>query len=193
MRHLPRLLLAISLLCALACELPEASGTRDVDPEAITAERPAGWKSLEDPDAGSRLYYQFVDAAGRVRFVERIDDVPAQWRANVGFVKLPVPPPLSPGDAARARSQLAAAPRASSAAAADIVLYSAEWCGACRKAKRYLAKNDVPYEERDVDDPRVADELVRKTGTRSIPVLDVGGRVYSGFSPDAYDELTRGA
>ena len=40
--------------------------------------------------------------------------------------------------------------------------------------------------------PSVANELMRKTGQRSIPVLDVDGRVYSGFSPGAYEDLLRG-
>jgi glutaredoxin-like YruB-family protein len=75
------------------------------------------------------------------------------------------------------------------AAGPQVVLYSAEWCGACRKAKRYLSRKGIDYEERDVDDPAVAAELLRKTGSRSIPVIDVGGRVLTGFSAGSYDAL----
>lgn len=146
--------------------------------------------------SASRLYYQFVDERGRVRFVERLDDVPGASRVGVGFVKLDVPPPLTPGDAARAReTQIARAgatrrvSTGASASAPAVILYSADWCGACRKAKRHLARRGVDHEERDVDDPQVAAELLRKTGRRSIPVIDVGGRVVTGFSPGAYDAL----
>jgi glutaredoxin len=161
-----------------------------------TALRPDGWESLEDEGAATRLYYQFVDERGAVRFVERLDDVPERWRANVGFVKLDVPPPLSPGDAARARAARvsrgdgnAAARVASAGAGGGVVLYSAEWCGACKKAKRHLDRRGVDYQERDVDVPHHAEGLLRLTGRRAVPVLDVGGQVLTGFSARDYDAL----
>jgi len=182
------------LLLSAACDEGDlATLTGDAE-TSVTAEKPEGWESLDDAASASRLYYQFVDASGRVRFVERMDDVPEQWRAAVGFVKMAVPPPLSPGDAARAReasvaSQTRYAATETTATATEIVLYSAEWCGACKKAKRYLSRNGVDYEERNVDTKRWAKELVQKTGRRSIPVIDVEGRVFTGFDPGAYDDL----
>ena len=80
-----------------------------------------------------------------------------------------------------------------SAGGSAVVLYSADWCGACRKAKRYLGKNGIDFEERDIDDPRWTEELLRKTGRRAIPVIDVGGRILTGFSVSGYDALLRSA
>lgn len=155
------------------------------------AERPEGWESIEDEAAAMRLYYQFVDARRQVRFVERLEDVPQALRGSVGFVKMATPPPLTPGDAARARrDELAANPVTVTSVSSGVVLYSAEWCGACRKAKRHLARRGVTYEERDIDQPANAEALVNKTGSRAIPVLDVGGRMITGFSASTYDELT---
>ena len=62
------------------------------DDEAAKAK--AGGLSL-GPDA-KRLYYQFIDGKGRVRFVERLSDVPEKWRQRVGFVEMDSAPPLSP-------------------------------------------------------------------------------------------------
>jgi len=47
----------------------------------------------------------------------------------------------------------------------------------------------VKYEVRDIDEPRFAQELVQKTGQRGIPVIEVDGRVVTGFSAARYDEL----
>jgi glutaredoxin len=200
-RFLP---IALALALALsppACEVPGAAPSEAGEETAATAARPEGWESLDDESAASRLYYQFVDEQRRVRFVERIEDVPEKWRANVGFVKMAVAPPLSPGDAARARAKqvasrpaptrtVATAPSAARAPRApSIVLYSAEWCGACKKAKRHLARRGVDYDERNVDYPEYAEELRRKTGRKSIPVLDVDGRVITGFNASSYDQL----
>ena len=156
-----------------------------------SSERPEGWESLEG--SAMRLYYQFVDESRQVRFVERFEDVPETQRATVGFVKLDVPPPLSPRAAAAVRraqyTGSAKAGEGAKGATQKIVLYSADWCGFCRKAKRYLARRGVDHEVRDVDDPRYAEELKRKTGSRSIPVIDVDGRVLTGFSASSYDKL----
>jgi glutaredoxin 3 len=187
-------LLVVPLLLAGCDRVSELwSEARSAAMEA-RAERPEGWQSIEDESSATRLYYQFVSEKGQVRFVERLEDVPEPLRASVGFVKLDVPPPLSPGDAARARRaqrQQGGSARVASAsgASAGVVLYSAEWCGACKKAKRYLARKGVDYEERDVDDPQHAEELLRRTGQRGIPVIDVGGRILTGFSSRSYDAL----
>jgi len=185
-----------ALLClawsALACDAALDSLPVSIPGSEVAAERPEGWQSLEDESSALRLYYQFVDAKRRVRFVERLEDVPEPLRATVGFVKLDGPPPLSPGDAARARRVRQGGGSAAGTASngsSQIVLYSAEWCGACKKAKRHLARRGVEYEERDVDLPRWADELYRVTGARAVPVIDVSGRMLTGFSPSGYDAL----
>jgi glutaredoxin len=184
-RYLP---LACASLLLFACG-DVVSTARDGAP--AEAARPPGWQSLDDENEAQRLYYQFVDEAGRVRFVESLDDVPAALRANVGFVKMAVAPPLSPGDAQRARvAQVAKAGGPGAPGSGPrIVLYAADWCGACRKAKRYLDQRGVKYEVRDIDEPRFAQELVEKTGQRGIPVIEVDGRVVTGFSAARYDEL----
>lgn len=157
-----------------------------------TASSHGGITSLDDESHARRLYYQFVDDRGRVHFVQRLDAVPAAWRSTMGYVEMDVPPPLSPLDAQAARSRQAAS-RASragrTAKASGVVLYSATWCGACRKAKKYLERKHVRYELRDVDDPANLELLLETTGRKGIPVLDVGGRIVTGFSPQSYDEL----
>ena len=196
-------------LCAslVACEVagpevstvPPAEATseaseaeRAAEPEPAK-ERPEGWASLEGEGSASRLYYQFVDARGSVRFVERIEDVPEAWRANVGFVKMDVAPPLSPVAASALRRERTQGARrdiaANYPAPSEIRLYSADWCGACQRAKKYLSRNRVPFKELNIDIPAVGNALVQKTGSRTIPVLDVDGRVITGYSPSQYDRL----
>ena len=179
----PFLLAALLLLVACSDASP-----REGDSAPASA-RPGGWTSFEGGQS-QRLYYQFVDERRQVRFVESLDDVPEALRAGVGFVKMSTPPPLTPGDARRARAaQVERSEEANRAVVSNIVLYAADWCGACQKAKRYLARRGTAYEERNVDLPQFAEELVKKTGERGIPVLEAGGRILSGFSEPLYDEL----
>ncbi len=146
------------------------------------------------PDAATRIYYQFIDRAGMVRFVERLDEVPSEWRERVGFVELAAPPPLTPGQAKRTREQRAvrnipALASTRSTAAPDVILYYAQWCPWCRKAKAYLEQRRVPYELRDIDNPAALAELIDTTGQRGIPVIDVNGKVMIGFSEDRLARL----
>ena len=74
------------------------------------------------------------------------------------------------------------------AARPPVVIYGAEWCGACHQAERYLRGKGIPYIEKDVEkDPGAAREMqekLAKNGLRagSIPVIDVRGKVMVGFN-----------
>ena len=177
-----------------------SSGSQDGDwSDDEEAKRKAGGISL-GPGQAKRLYYQFIDPRGRVAFVERLTDVPAAWRDKVGFVEMDSPPPLSPAMAERTRDKRYAASNSGGLRNAGgqrvaarmpdrVVLYSADWCGWCQKAKQHLDRQGINYELRDIDIPANLDDLVAKTGQKGIPVLDVGGRIVTGFAPDEYDQL----
>jgi glutaredoxin len=176
-----------------------AAGTVGNFSDDEAAKKAANGISL-GPDHAKRVYYQFIDVKGRVAFVERLTDVPPQWRDKVGFVEMDSAPPLSPAMAERTRDRRYAASSGARGAGVQrvaarmpdkIILYSADWCGWCRKAKRHLDGLGINYEIRDIDIPQNMNDLVAKTGQRGIPVLDVGGRVVTGFSPGKYDELIR--
>jgi glutaredoxin len=188
--------LAAFALSSVACGDPLA---RLDQVKQAFADEVAGRSESEGVSLGAghakRMYYQFIDGRGQVRFVERVSDVPEAWRGRVGFVEMDSPPPLSPEMAENTRKLRFAAvadkyrKAAPAKPAVRVVLYSAEWCGWCKKAKRHLDRKGVEYELRDIDSPQNLEELVAKTGQRGIPVLDVGGRVVTGFSPEQYDSL----
>jgi mycoredoxin len=52
-------------------------------------------------------------------------------------------------------------------------MYGAEWCGDCRRSKRFLDSNSVSYEYIDVEADASASEKVIEIngGQRSIPVI----------------------
>lgn len=153
------------------------------------------------PGESQRIYYQFVDDRGRVQFVERLGDVPEAWRDRVGYVEMSQPPPLTPLEARRSWKLSAgrtaeillasAAPSSRSRQDVDVVLYSAEWCGYCTKARAHLDRSGVDYELRDVDINSVAQELREKTGRGGVPVLDFSGEILRGYSSDQYDRAIR--
>jgi glutaredoxin 3 len=76
----------------------------------------------------------------------------------------------------------------------EVTLFSASWCGACRKAKNFLDQEGVTYEERDIDlDPAAKNEVRRVLGSVRIPLLDINGQYVSGYDPKAIRRLLRGS
>ena len=54
-----------------------------------------------------------------------------------------------------------------------IVMYGAEWCGDCRRSKRFLDSNNVAFEYINVDEDAAAADKVLEIngGMKSIPVI----------------------
>ncbi len=71
----------------------------------------------------------------------------------------------------------------------ETVLFSAAWCGYCKKAKSYLANKQIAYREFDIDTKEGALAYARAGGSHGVPLLFSNGRSVSGFSPPAYDAL----
>ena len=58
----------------------------------------------------------------------------------------------------------------------EITVYTAFWCPDCRLAKRFLQEHKLPFKEIDIETtPGAADEVVARTGKRSIPQFVIDG------------------
>ena len=55
----------------------------------------------------------------------------------------------------------------------NITMYGAEWCGDCRRSKKFLDSNNVAYNYIDVEaDVSASDKVIEiNGGQRSIPVI----------------------
>ncbi len=88
--------LAVLLACAALVKWEDPEG----DLPAVSAIRkepevPTEWNDPFDIIGPSepRIYYQYLDQSGAVRFAETLDEVPEAWRDRAGLVELDVPPP----------------------------------------------------------------------------------------------------
>ena len=54
-----------------------------------------------------------------------------------------------------------------------ITIYATEWCGDCRRARKYFDGHGVAYRWIDIDDDEQAEQLVIRTnkGMRSVPTI----------------------
>lgn len=67
----------------------------------------------------------------------------------------------------------------------NVILYSAPWCGYCRRTKRFLDEQQVPYTEINVDEDESAAQRVQEwnQGNRIVPTLDIDGTIMTNPSP----------
>lgn len=133
--------------------------------------------------ASAGTVYKSVDANGKITYS---DQMPVQGKvvgtfAYTNMPYTPVPPRSS------LPSQSASPVTAPQNAGGKPVLYMAQWCGYCTKAKAYLAEKRIAYTELDVDTPAGARAFAAVGGGKGIPVLARAGQVVRGFSRGGYD------
>jgi glutaredoxin len=80
-----------------------------------------------------------------------------------------------------------------------VIVYGASWCNACHQAVAYLKRRKVPVVEKDIEQDPAAEREMRAKLTRagvhgrSIPVIDVKGKILVGFEPHALEAAVVGA
>jgi glutaredoxin len=134
-----------------------------------------------------------VDGAYPVRTMTRVDfeALAVARREKAGPTLASAAPAQAPPAGGPPGAETANAKHA--ARSAVVVIYGAEWCGACHEAARYLRNKGIPYVDKDIEkDPDAAREMQQKLAKNglhegSIPVIDVRGKVMIGFNPVEID------
>ncbi len=144
---------------------------------------------LATPARGETLY-KTIGADGRVEYTDR---PPAQGKAvkTLNFADLPATP--LPESVLRYREELQKSLKDRLANAGkrsgEPQLFTAVWCGYCRKAKSYLAQRGVAFREHDIDTPDGQLAFAQAGNASGIPLLLLGEQRVQGFSAAAYDAL----
>ncbi len=70
-----------------------------------------------------------------------------------------------------------------------VVMYSAAWCGVCKRARKYFKQHRVPFREYDIDTSKSGRKAYEKYGVSSVPVIAVGRQHMRGFSPESFERF----
>ncbi|MBS3128393.1 glutathione S-transferase N-terminal domain-containing protein [Candidatus Woesearchaeota archaeon] len=67
-----------------------------------------------------------------------------------------------------------------------VIVYSTPSCPYCHMAKDYLKEHKIPFQDINVaEDAKAGQEMVKKSGQRGVPVIDIDGEIIIGFDQDA--------
>lgn len=201
------LMCTLALGCSRSTDAPAESTAEPTAPTLtrVTAETPelmlryrsddgfATASSIDEIPAEARGAVQVVDlslspeARGATDFAQVFDLRTA--RADGSFAGRLVP---------RAELERALAEAQATPAQAPVTMYSAAWCGVCRKARTFLGEQGIAFVEKDIDkDKDAARELAAKAraagvDASGVPVFDVGGTLMPGFDGPRLLALVRG-
>lgn len=70
-----------------------------------------------------------------------------------------------------------------------VVMYSTDWCGYCKKARKYFLENSISFTEYDIEKNRSARVRYKKMGATGVPVIIVGKKRMNGFSVKGFERI----
>ena len=125
--------------------------------------------------ASTEPLYRWVDASGRVHFGDRppatANARPVQVRVNT-YHSTSVETLNTVFGVAQANT---------------VVMYSAAWCGVCKRAKAYFAAKHIAYQDFDVETSDKGRRDFKQLGGRGVPIILFAGRRMNGFSPAVFE------
>lgn len=70
-----------------------------------------------------------------------------------------------------------------------VIMYSAKWCGVCKKASTYFKQKGIKYTEYDIDRSSIGKSQFKKLGGKGVPIILVGKHRMNGFSVAGFEKL----
>lgn len=138
--------------------------------------------ALSGPTASTRSHaaiYTWTDESGRKHY----SDAPPKHRKSAEL-KIQIRSLQGPATISRL-PETAAMPRA------RVRIFSAVWCGYCKRAKAQLAQRAVPYEELDVEANADAAREFARLGGRGVPLILVGDQRMDGYDAGGLEAMLK--
>lgn len=71
----------------------------------------------------------------------------------------------------------------------NVVMFSTERCGYCKKARQYFIERGIAFTERKIDSDTTALEEYQELDATGVPVILIGRKRMDGFSQSTFDQL----
>ncbi len=113
--------------------------------------------------------YKWIDADGNVQFS---DSAPKNQAAKE--IKLEINSVSTP--------KISNNPNPTSTSK-KVVIYTTDWCGYCKKAKKFMRKNRIAFTEYDIEKSARGKREYQRLNGHGVPLIVVGDKTLSGFSP----------
>jgi glutaredoxin-like YruB-family protein len=144
--------------------------------------------------AGAEMY-QWIDDKGVVTFKDTPPPLSKKRKKVKTYsdgdfdpapVSQPAPKPRAVKSTVAAAIPHSAAPK-KVRFTGTVELYVTDWCGYCKKAKKYLTEKGIPFVAYDIEKDSAANERHKALGGNGVPLIIIGANKVSGFSQEAVE------
>lgn len=113
--------------------------------------------------------YKWVDADGNIQFSDTAPRGRAAEEIKLEINSISIPKvSVNPNSEATSRK---------------VVIYTTDWCGYCKKAKKFMRDNKITFTEYDIEKSARARREYQRLNGHGVPLIVVGDKTLSGFSP----------
>ncbi|MEZ5571513.1 MAG: glutaredoxin family protein [Halioglobus sp.] len=70
-----------------------------------------------------------------------------------------------------------------------VVMYSASWCGYCKRARNYFRTHGIPFTEYDIEKSQTAAARYKELGASGVPIILYGNKRMNGFSEAGFARI----
>jgi len=70
-----------------------------------------------------------------------------------------------------------------------VKMYSTNWCGYCKKARKYFNEKNINFVEYDIEKDSAANKRFKELGGKGVPLILVGKKKMSGFNSQRFDDI----
>lgn len=135
---------------------------------------------LVAPPVSAKIY-QWKDANGNISYGDSPPSGVKALEKHIKANKIVMPEIKEPPQEER---QISTRSRLRPISDISVILYATDWCPYCKKTRAYLQSKGIRFTEYDIDkDPGKRKEMIEKSGTNGVPVLDIEGIIIRGFDP----------
>lgn len=126
--------------------------------------------------------YKWIDGNGVTQYGDKppAEQPTLEIRGRISSYTTPTVEPLPEGFFT---------PKAKSGRGKRVVMYSAEWCGVCKRAKSYFKEKNIHYTEYDIDKSEKARSDYEKLNGRGVPIILIGKQRMNGFSAERFEQM----
>jgi glutaredoxin len=115
--------------------------------------------------------YKWTDEQGKIHYSDKPTNSKAQT-VNVEVMNTYTPSTYSPIKNALAKNV--------------VVMFSAEWCGYCKKANKFFKENNIAFLELDIEKDMSAKNYFETIGGKGLPVILYKNKKVTGFSEASF-------
>lgn len=147
---------------------------------------------------GDAVMYKWVDPNGVVHFSDTpppSDQEPETRETTIYKAPEPAPAQLkrqkaSPSTSRKVESKKAAVRSRPKVGDNKVEIFTADWCGYCKKAIALLKANNIPFKQHDIEKDTGARKRMESLGGRGgVPFAIINGEKIHGFSVGTYNRV----